>query len=167
MDEPRALTADERPMLTTDERQIWKKLAILMFQVPAAVETQLQQNAGMSHFEYAALHLLAQAPGHKLQVSALADAARASRPRVSQGMTRLERRGWVRRQPSPHDSRATLIVLTDAGRAQLAEATPGYHETVRALVLSGLDNTDVQHLEAVCDLLLSNLETYQAVTGPA
>lgn len=41
---------------------------------------------------------------------------------VTSAVDRLERQGYVRREPHPTDGRATLAVLTDEGRAVAAEA---------------------------------------------
>ncbi|WP_433655120.1 MarR family winged helix-turn-helix transcriptional regulator [Nocardia sp. CA-128927] len=153
------------PLLSDTQRQLWQKVAVLLFELPAALETQLQYSAGMTHFEWSALALLAQAPAQTLQLSALARVAHSSLPRTSQVVTRLEKRGWVRRDPSPHDYRARLIVLTDLGRAELAAARPGHHQTIQALVFNGLDTTQVEHLDALCDRLLGNIDTYRDTAG--
>ena len=41
---------------------------------------------------------------------------------VTSAVDRLERQGYVRRQPHPTDGRTTLAVLTDEGRSVAAEA---------------------------------------------
>lgn len=45
----------------------------------------------------------------------------------------LEQRGWVKREPSPVDRRSTLPILTEAGRALLAEAMPLVVESDRRI----------------------------------
>jgi MarR family 2-MHQ and catechol resistance regulon transcriptional repressor len=39
-------------------------------------------------------------------------------------LDQLEKRGWVKREPSPVDRRSTRPALTESGRALLEEATP-------------------------------------------
>jgi DNA-binding MarR family transcriptional regulator len=41
---------------------------------------------------------------------------------VTSAVDRLERQGYVRREPHPTDGRTTLAVLTDEGRAVAADA---------------------------------------------
>ncbi len=53
------------------------------------------------------------------RISDLAKADRCSQPTMSNLVQRQEESGWVRREPDPADSRASLISLTDAGRAEL------------------------------------------------
>src|SRR4051794_6844222 len=57
----------------------------------------------------------------------------ASLSRLSHVVSKLERRGWVARRPSPTSRRVTLVSLTDEGWQVLVEAAPGHVETVRSL----------------------------------
>nr|WP_238356975.1 MarR family transcriptional regulator [Kribbella italica] len=56
------------------------------------------------------------------RISELAKADRCSQPTMSTLVQRQEESGWVQREPDPADSRASLISLTDAGRAELDHA---------------------------------------------
>jgi DNA-binding MarR family transcriptional regulator len=64
-----------------------------------------------------------------LRISELAAADRCSQPTATTMVQRLEQRGWVRRAVDPDDSRAVLIAVTPAGRAELAtnRRTAGEH----------------------------------------
>jgi DNA-binding MarR family transcriptional regulator len=53
------------------------------------------------------------------RISELARADRCSQPTMSNLVHRQEELGWVRREPDPADSRASLISLTALGREQL------------------------------------------------
>ena len=89
MDEPRWL-ADE-------EQQAWRPFAALLFRLPAALDAQLQRDAQLTHFEYMVLVSLSEAPDRALRMSDLAAMASGSLSRLSHVVSRLERRGWVRR----------------------------------------------------------------------
>ena len=56
---------------------------------------------------------------------------------VTKMLQRLERDGWVRREPSPDDGRVTLVALTPAGRDLRAAVTDIWrrleHESVKTL----------------------------------
>jgi DNA-binding MarR family transcriptional regulator len=73
-------------------------------------------------------------------------------------VARLERRGWVRRDPCPDDGRATLATLTDAGFARLAAAAPGHVEAVRAYVIDALDPAQLRELTAICDTVMRRMD---------
>jgi len=65
--------------------------------------------------------------GRKGESPTQADLARLARTDVmmtSQVLRALEARALVTRTPAPHDARARLLALTDAGRALVARALP-------------------------------------------
>ncbi|HEX8343774.1 MAG TPA: MarR family transcriptional regulator, partial [Actinoplanes sp.] len=80
-------------------------LAGALIRLPATLDAQLQRDAGISYFEYQVLSVLSEAPQRTLRLSEVAALAEGSLPRLSQAVTRLEKRGWVRRIPDPTDGR--------------------------------------------------------------
>lgn len=130
--------ADPVPDLSGDDLETWAGLATVLEWLPAALDAQLQQSAGLTHFEYGVLYALAHAPERTLRMSVLAGYANSSLSRLSRAASRLESRGWLRRKPDPSDGRYTLAVLTAQGRKQVDRATPGHEATVRRLVLEPL-----------------------------
>lgn len=61
---------------------------------------------------------------------------------VTNTVDRLEASGLVRREPHPDDGRATLVTLTDEGRALSARATTALNEGVFAQPGLSPDDTD-------------------------
>jgi DNA-binding MarR family transcriptional regulator len=135
--------------LDADEQQTWLALASALIRLPAALDAQLQRDAGISHFEYQVLSVLSMRPERTLRMSVLALLAGGSLPRLSQVVGRLEKRGWLRRTPDPADGRYTLAILTDAGRAKLIRSAPGHVETVRRLVFSPLTKSQARQLRDI------------------
>ncbi len=111
--------------LSEDDQEAWTTFASMLIWLPTALDEQLQQDSGMSHFEYGILSSLSEADGATLRMSELAIYANGSLSRLSRAVARLEDREWVTRKPDPSDGRYTLAVLTDSGRAALVEAAPG------------------------------------------
>lgn len=144
--------------LNDDEQHAWRRLAAVILKLPSELESQLQRDAGISHFEYWALALLSEAPDRSLRLSQLAAQANATLSRLSHVITRLEKRGWVTRQPCPDDARATLAVLTDDGFDQVVAAAPGHVDAVRRFVFDGLDPADIQDLARVCAGILDRID---------
>lgn len=66
---------------------------------------------------------------------------------VTNTVDRLEAAGLVRREPHPDDGRATLVVLTDAGRELAAQATTSLNAEVFAS--PGLSRADTDELVAI------------------
>jgi DNA-binding MarR family transcriptional regulator len=140
---------EEPRWLDAEERQTWLALASLLIRLPAALDAQLQRDAGISHFEYAVLAALSESPERTLRMSQLALLAEGSLPRLSQVVGRLEKRGWVRRNPDPTDGRYTLAVLTEAGWDKVVATAPGHVETVRSLVFDPLSRAQQRQLRDI------------------
>jgi DNA-binding MarR family transcriptional regulator len=140
------------------EAQAWLRLIGVIIRLPAAMDAQLQRDAGLSHFEYIVMVNLSNAADHVLRMSQLAAQCHSSLSRLSHVVARLERRGWLRREPCPDDGRATLARMTDEGFAKLASAAPGHVETVRALVIDALDERQLHELTAIGDVILKQLD---------
>jgi DNA-binding MarR family transcriptional regulator len=139
----------EARWLTDAEREGWLALTSVLIRLPAALDAQLRRDAGISHFEYAVLAGLSEAPERTLRMSDLAILSEGSLSRLSQVVGRLERQGWVRRTPDPADGRYTLAVLTAAGWRKVVRTAPGHVETVRTLVFDPLTNAQVRQLTEI------------------
>lgn len=149
---------DPGPWLDDAEQRAWRGLAAVFLRLPGALESQLQRDAGLSHFEYWVMALLSEADARARRLRALADQANCSISRLSHVVTRLEGRGWVVRAPDPEDARSTLAVLTDAGWEQVVAAAPGHVAAVRRLVFADLDGRDVADLERICTAIVARLD---------
>lgn len=140
------------------EQRAWRILVALTTRLPAAMDTQLQREAGVTHFEYFVLELLAAEPERRLQLSELAARANASLSRLSHVVTKLERLGWARREVLA-GRRGAHAVLTDAGYRKVQQAMPGYLEAVRGLVFDGLDDRQTEILLELGEAMVAQLET--------
>jgi DNA-binding MarR family transcriptional regulator len=86
---------------------------------------------------YQVLLTLDGAPGHSLSQRELMGSVRRTSGTMSVRLTRLERAGYVTREPHPEDRRGVVVTLTDRGRERLQAARPAYEATAERLV-SGL-----------------------------
>jgi DNA-binding MarR family transcriptional regulator len=139
----------EPDWLDDDERLTWFALVSLLMRLPAALDAQLQRDAGISHFEYQVLAGLSMASGRTLRMSVLAEFAEGSLPRLSQVVGRLEKRGWIRRTPDPADGRYTLASLTDEGWKKVVATAPGHVDEVRRLVFDPLTKAQQRQLRTI------------------
>ena len=131
------MTAEPR-WLDAEEQQTWLSMVSMFVRLPAALDAQLQRDAGISHFEYQVLAGLSMAPGRTLRMSELAEFAEGSLSRLSHTTRRLEGKGWIRRTPDPGDGRCTLAILTDEGWAKVVETAPGHVAEVRRVFVEAL-----------------------------
>jgi DNA-binding MarR family transcriptional regulator len=139
------------PSLRPDELEIWVSLATLLERLPNALDAQLQRDSGLTHFEHGILFALDSAPERSLRLSVLAGFASCTLSRLSRAVSRLEAKGWVRRETDPTDGRFTLGVLTSAGHDKVVESTPAHHALVRQLVFETLTSAQARQLRSVSD----------------
>jgi DNA-binding MarR family transcriptional regulator len=141
--------------LSDEEQAAWRPFVALLFRMPAALDAQLQKDAGISNFEYMVLSSLSEAPGRTLRMSELAAMASGSLSRLSHVVSRLESRGWVRREACPGDGRFINAVLTDDGWAKVVATAPGHVAAVRKLLVDVLSPEDLRTLGSISEHLLA------------
>ncbi|MFZ4843164.1 MarR family winged helix-turn-helix transcriptional regulator [Mycetocola saprophilus] len=146
------------PWLSPAEMQAWLRFIAVVQLLPGALESELQADAGLTHYEYFTLAKLSEAPERTLRMTALSDATNATLPRLSHVVRRLEERGLVERFPCADDRRATNARLTDAGWEIVVAAAPGHVETVRKHVFDALGPDLVGALDAVSTRILRTLD---------
>ncbi|MGY0496949.1 MarR family winged helix-turn-helix transcriptional regulator [Nocardia sp. FBN12] len=136
----------QSPWLDADQQDLWQALLTVVTALPAALDRQLQRDAGISNFEYGVLARLSMADEVTLRLSDLARECDATLPRLSKVMDRFETRDWVARRADPTDGRYTLATLTDTGRRQLTESAPAHVAQVKRLVFDPLTAAQQRHL---------------------
>ena len=122
--------------------------------LPSALDDQLQRDAGITHVEYAVLSWLSMSPERTARMSEIAAAANVSLSHLSRIATRLEKRGWMRREPDPQDGRATLAIMTDSGWDKVVATAPGHAGEVQRLVFDTLTPEQVRQLQEISESIL-------------
>lgn len=117
--------------------------------LPAALDAQLKREAGINAFEYHILAALSESPDRTLRMSQLAAIAVGSLSRLSHAVGRLEKAGWVVRQPCSDDGRRTEAHLTSAGMRKVRQTAPNHVREARRLVLDVLSPDQVDQLAAI------------------
>jgi DNA-binding MarR family transcriptional regulator len=144
--------------LDTEEQQSWYALAYALIRLPAALDAQLQRDAGISHFEYLVLSGLSMMPGRTQRMSDLALYTASTLSRLSNVVGRLEKRGWVCRSPDPADGRYTLATLTDEGWAKVTDSAPAHAGEVRRLVFDPLTRAQQQQMGRIAQRILKAID---------
>ncbi len=144
--------------LDKDELRAWLLLAGVMLKLSPALDSQLQRDSDMTHFDYLCLAMLSESDDRTLRMSELAAKVNSSLSRLSHVVKKLELRGWVERFPCPDSRRVTMARLTPEGWQVLVAAAPGHVETVRSLVFDGLPREDVAALERIAGHVVERIE---------
>ena len=147
---------DDPRWLSDEQQRAWRRLVEVLVMVPAALEAQLQRDAGLTHMGYIVLATLSERPDRRLAMSRLAKLVSASLSRLSHVVARLEAQGWVRRERDPEDGRVQIAVLTDAGFRKVVNSAPGHAEAVQQLIFDRLTPAQVRQLTKLADALLES-----------
>lgn len=124
--------------LSEDEQQAWRSFVTGTRRLLDRLERDLKTH-GISHDDYGVLVALSEAEGGRLRMAELADQSVESRSRLSHHIGRMEAKGLVRRESCPGDRRGFFAVITDAGRALMAETAPHHVAGVRAYFLDQVE----------------------------
>jgi DNA-binding MarR family transcriptional regulator len=122
---------DARPRwLSDDEQQAWRATVHLSQLLMRQLDRDLNAH-GLNGHDYEILVELSEAPDNRLRMTDLADATSQSRSRLSHQVSRMEKRGLVRRDDCEGDKRGTWAVLTREGMATIERVAPYHVENVR------------------------------------
>ena len=154
---PAATVPGEPLWLDVDEQKAWRAWLYSAQLLQDLLDRELTHETGIPHAYYEILVQLSEAPDRRLRMSQLADRCLSSRSRLSHAVSRLEERGWVRREVCPGDGRGQLAVLTDEGFAALEAAAPVHVEGVRTHLFDQLSPQQVAALRDIGETLLRHL----------
>lgn len=146
------------PRMSPAEAAAWVGLIRVCDLLPSALDSQLQHDSSMTHFEFGVLSVLRTRPGSTITMTELAEATNATLSRLSHVCRRLQARGLVERAASEQDRRVTEVRLTTAGRRELVRATPGHIALARRLVIDALDADDLADLARITATLGERLD---------
>src|SRR3954451_14882085 len=116
-----------------------------------AVDQQLREAGGLSYVQFQLLARLGDSPTGSHRMTDLADGVVYSRSGLTYQASLLEKAGLVTRTPSPDDERSVTVTITGAGRARLAQVSPGNIEVVRQMLFKPLSTRDVKHLAGLLE----------------
>jgi DNA-binding MarR family transcriptional regulator len=136
------------------EASAWLSLVRVLIRLPAALDRQLREEAGIPHPYYQILANLSDSPDRAVRMTDLARLVGTTSSRLSHAVASLEQRDWVRREACPTDKRGQICRLTDEGMAALVAAAPGHVEEVRRLVFDRLSPDEVAQLDTLAAKLI-------------
>ena len=149
---------DDTRWLTPDQLRAWKKFVAVVEVLPGVLDSQLQRDADLTHFEYFTMAMLSESPERILRMTSLASATNSTLPRLSHVVSRLEKRGYIERTPCVEDRRATNATLTEEGWRKVVATAPGHVDTVRDNVIAPLTEADVADLDRIMGRILRTID---------
>ena len=109
----------------------------------------VSQDHDMTHSDYEVLVRLDGAGG-RMRMSVLAEQVVSSAQKLTHTANRLERRGWIAREPVDSDGRGLTAVLLPPGQAALAAAAGEHADLIKQFLL---DNLSADEQAALTELM--------------
>lgn len=128
--------------LDADEQHAWREFLHATRLLEAVLDRDLQAQ-GLQLTEYEIISMLSEQPDRRLRMSEIAELVVQSRSRLTHTAGRLEKRGWVRREPCVGDRRGVELVLTDLGYAEIRRMAPIHVDGVRRNFVAHLSREDL------------------------
>ncbi|MBA8948768.1 MarR family winged helix-turn-helix transcriptional regulator [Actinomadura namibiensis] len=151
------MTTPSHPV-SAAELTVWRTMLRAQAQISRRLQADLLADHDLALGSYDVLMHLGESPDGRLRMNDLADRVLLSRSGLTRLVDRLQREGLVDRQSCTSDARGLYAVLTPAGRARLAAATPTYQRGVREYVLSRLDADDLRQFGTILEKLADERE---------
>jgi DNA-binding MarR family transcriptional regulator len=144
----------EGPGEAVDARVAWQRLLRVSSRVTREFDRRLEDEHRISVREFDVLITLDTEDGGGLRMTDLANAVMLSSGGLTRLVGRLEERGLVRREPDAADARAFHALLTESGRARLAEARVTHDAVIAELLGAQLSAAEVETLSRLLGGLL-------------
>jgi DNA-binding MarR family transcriptional regulator len=137
--------------LTPAELAGWRGMLRVHAALLRELDAELEAAHGLPLSSYDVLIHLEDATGGRMRMRDLADAVLLSRSGLSRLVDRLERDGLIERAACPSDARGAFAVLTDRGRAKLADARPTHLDGVRRRFLRHFTAPELERMAELWD----------------
>ena len=141
-----------RRRMTSRELAVWRSMVDTTAELRRILGAQLLQESNLSPADYQVLLALSETEGRRLRSSELAASIDWERSRLSHHLSRMERRGLIRRDDCATDSRGAEVSLTPDGAAAFRRATAPH---MRAIKRHFADALTPEQFQALADILQS------------
>ena len=132
---------------TSNRRSLaWRVFFEASTRLQGVLETKLKKSSGINLADYNILLTLYEAEGRSMRMGELADRTVFSPSRLTYLVSRLEKKGWIVKVPADGDGRGFVATLTPEGTALTEDATAIHQETVRALLLDDLTDSEIDRI---------------------
>lgn len=147
---------DDHRWLTPHEQRAWRAHLAAHRLLFLQLDRELQ-GSGLSLNDYEILVNLSEADEQRMRMSDLATSTLQSKSRLSHQITRMERKGMVRRESCESDRRGLFAVLTEEGWETMRTVAPHHVESVRRHFIDRMSETERAQLHGTLDPIAEKL----------
>lgn len=150
----------DKGRLTDDELTAWRAFVSMRHRLERHLVSHLQRDFGLSDSDFEILVNLSEAPKGRLRAYELGRATHWEKTRLSHHLSRMEKRGLIRREESA--ARYPDIVLTKAGRDAIKASAPANAARVRELFVDVLGPERLAALREASEDVLAAIDDHLA-----
>ena len=136
---------DENPQLDVTTKAIAMRVRRVSQHLERAVRCNLADSGVDEYWELEVLLTLRRAPEHRVNAGELGRECQVTSGAITNRISRLEKRGWVRRDVDPDDRRQVLVSLTPDGLAR-ADHIIAMKNQAEQLAFDGIDRELLQRM---------------------
>ena len=161
-----AFWKDENPQLDVTTKAVTMRLRRASQHLERAVRANLADSGVDEYWEIEVLLTLRRAPDHRASAGELGRECQVTSGAITNRISRLEKRGWVRRDIDPDDRRQVLVSLTAAGLAQ-ADHIIAMKTQAERWAFDGIDRELLERIARDLRTLLLAFDTQSDVVNDA
>ncbi|MBC2682483.1 MarR family winged helix-turn-helix transcriptional regulator [Corynebacterium anserum] len=143
---PISRTQSGQPWLSDKEQALWREWLLVTRRMESVLAKELLSQSSISYADYAVLVHLSESAEGRYRIAALAESLDWDRSRLSHQITRMAKRGLVRRETCSNDGRGAYVAIEEHGRKIIAEASPGHVAGVRRHMFELIDEDEQETL---------------------
>lgn len=145
--------------LSTEEQSAWRAWLDASRLLNERLSRELIEQHGISMADYEILVQLSESPDQRMRMNELAKRTLASRSRLSHQCDRMEKKGFLFREPCTDDGRGFWAVLTKEGLNKIVTAAPDHVDGVRRHLVNLLSHQDFLDLGTACRTVVDHLDS--------
>lgn len=150
----------DKGRLTEEELGAWRAFVTMHHSLERHLVMHLQREFGLSDSDFEILVNLSDAPKGRMRAYELGRATQWEKTRLSHHLSRMEKRGLIRREKS--GARYPDIVLTDTGREAIKASAPSNAARVRELFIDVLGSRRLAELREASEDVIAAIEKHLA-----
>lgn len=152
------------PWLDDDEQKAWRSFLLMKRTLETHLERHLQREFGLSKSDFEILVNLSESESGRMRAFELGRATQWEKSRLSHHLTRMEKRGLVRKEAC--DARYPEIAITEEGLTAIKESAPAQAARVREFFVDVFGPERLAMLGEVSDEIVAKVERHCATDCP-
>lgn len=152
-------TMTDHAWLNEREGRAWRGYLALRAVLDLQISRDLATDSSLSEADYHVLATLSAAEENQLRLTELGDGMLWSTSRTAHQVSRMQRRGLVRKTQLPDNPRAAVIMLTEEGKTAIRAAAPHHVASVRRHFI---DHLTAEQLDALSEAAKAVVASYRS-----